>query len=91
MPKFVIERQYLVPLYQHIAVEAETFEEACDMAMSDDISWDSLGDGLRQRKGDHPHRRQGDTRRLRGHPGTAGADRRRRPDQDQSRLFSLRE
>ena len=41
MPKFVIERQYLVPMYQHIVVEAETFEAACDMAISDDISWDS--------------------------------------------------
>src|ERR1700731_1676337 len=27
MPKFVIERQYLVPMYQHIAVEAESLEE----------------------------------------------------------------
>jgi hypothetical protein len=26
MPKFVIERQYLVPMYQHIAVEAESLE-----------------------------------------------------------------
>jgi hypothetical protein len=41
MPKFVIERQYLVPMYQHIVVEAESFEEACELAMSDDISWDS--------------------------------------------------
>ena len=41
MPKFVIERQYLVPMYQHIVVEAETLEEACEMAASDDISWDS--------------------------------------------------
>jgi hypothetical protein len=41
MPKFVIERQYLVPMYQHIVVEAETFEAACQLAMSDDISWDS--------------------------------------------------
>ncbi|MGA8760284.1 MAG: hypothetical protein WB611_28985 [Stellaceae bacterium] len=41
MPQFVIERQYLVPMNQHIVVEAESFEEACDMAMSDDISWDS--------------------------------------------------
>jgi hypothetical protein len=30
MPKFVIERQYLVPMYQHIFVEADTFEEACE-------------------------------------------------------------
>ena len=41
MPKFVIERQYLVPMYQHIIVAAETFEKACDMAVSDDISRDS--------------------------------------------------
>ena len=41
MPKFVIERQYLVPMYQHILVEAETFEAACELAVSDDISWDS--------------------------------------------------
>jgi capsid protein len=41
MPKYVIERQYLVPMYQHIVIEAETFEAACQLAMSDDISWDS--------------------------------------------------
>jgi hypothetical protein len=41
MPKFVIERQYLVPMYQHIVVEAETLEAACELAVSDDISWDS--------------------------------------------------
>ena len=29
MPKFVIERQYLVPMYQHIVVEAESLEKAC--------------------------------------------------------------
>jgi hypothetical protein len=40
MPKFVIERQYLVPMYQHIVVEADTFEKACEWAMSDDIPWD---------------------------------------------------
>src|SRR5215472_6044254 len=39
MPKFVIERQYLVPMYQHIVVEAETLEEACKKAISDDIDW----------------------------------------------------
>ena len=39
MPKFVIERQYLVPMYQHIVVEAETLEEACKRAVSDDIDW----------------------------------------------------
>ena len=41
MPKFVIERQYLVPMYQHIAVEAENLEEACEKAVSDDIDWDT--------------------------------------------------
>jgi hypothetical protein len=41
MPKFVIERQYLVPMYQHIAVEAENLEEACTKAVSDDIDWDT--------------------------------------------------
>ena len=41
MPKFVIERQYLVPMYQHIVVEAETLELACKMAVSDDIAWDT--------------------------------------------------
>jgi len=41
MPKFVIERQYLVPMYQHIVVEAETFEAACELAVTDDIAWDS--------------------------------------------------
>ena len=41
MPKFVIERQYLVPMYQHIVVEAESLEEACKKGISDDIDWDT--------------------------------------------------
>lgn len=41
MPKFVIERQYLVPMYQHIIVEAENLEEACKKGISDDIDWDT--------------------------------------------------
>jgi hypothetical protein len=41
MPKFVIERQYLVPMYQHIIVEAETLEEACKKGIRDDIDWDT--------------------------------------------------
>jgi hypothetical protein len=41
MPKFVIERQYLVPMYQHIVVEAENLDEACKKAISDDIDWDT--------------------------------------------------
>jgi hypothetical protein len=41
MPKIVIERQYLVPMYQHIVVEAETLDEACIKGVSDDINWDT--------------------------------------------------
>jgi hypothetical protein len=41
MPKFVIERQYLVPMYQHIAVEAESLDEACKKGISDDVDWDT--------------------------------------------------
>jgi hypothetical protein len=41
MPKFVIERQYLVPMYQHVVVDAENLETACEMAVSDDIDWDT--------------------------------------------------
>ena len=41
MPKFVIERRYLVPMYQHIVVEAENLEEACKQAITDDIDWDT--------------------------------------------------
>jgi hypothetical protein len=29
MPKVVIERQYLVPMYQHIVVEAANLEATC--------------------------------------------------------------
>jgi hypothetical protein len=41
MAKFVIERQYLVPMYQHIVVEADNLAEACKKGSSDDIDWDS--------------------------------------------------
>ena len=33
MPKYVIERQYLIPVYQHLVVEADTPEEACSEAI----------------------------------------------------------
>jgi hypothetical protein len=51
MPKFVIERQYLVPMYQHIVVEAENLEETCKKSVSDDIDWDTQeidSDGARK-------------------------------------------
>jgi hypothetical protein len=41
MPKYVIERQDLVPMYQHIVVEAENLEEACKKGISDDTDWDT--------------------------------------------------
>ena len=41
MLKFVIERQYLVPMYQHIVVEGENLEEACKKGISDDIDWNT--------------------------------------------------
>jgi hypothetical protein len=34
MPKFVIERQYLVPMYQHVVVEADNLEAACKEGIS---------------------------------------------------------
>jgi hypothetical protein len=41
MAKFVIERQYLVPMYQYIVLEAENLEEACTRGISDDLDWDT--------------------------------------------------
>jgi hypothetical protein len=40
MPRYVIERQYLVPVYEHILVEAPNFEAACCRALDDtDEPW----------------------------------------------------
>ena len=69
MPKFVIERQYLVPMYQHVVVEAETLEEACEKGISDDIDWDTQEmdcDGARK---DHADLHQGDPGRAVRDPG----------------------
>lgn len=35
MPRYAIERQYLVPMFEHIFVEAPNFEEACRRAVDD--------------------------------------------------------
>jgi len=35
MPRYIIERQYLMPVYQHLAVEAPDFETACRKAMDE--------------------------------------------------------
>jgi hypothetical protein len=48
MPRYVIERQFLVPVYEHILVEAPSLEVACREALDDiaqpweesEICWD---------------------------------------------------
>ncbi|HKM68581.1 MAG TPA: hypothetical protein VJX94_00605 [Stellaceae bacterium] len=47
MPKFVIERQYLLPIYQRLIIDAPDVKTACDKAVEDD-DWESAeedGDG----------------------------------------------
>jgi hypothetical protein len=36
MPKFTIETQYMLPVYRHQTIEADTLEEACQIAVEDD-------------------------------------------------------
>lgn len=36
MPKYVIERQYLLPIYQRLVVEADSVEDACQKAIDHD-------------------------------------------------------
>ena len=35
MPRYIIERQYLLPVYQHLAVEAPDLQAACREALDD--------------------------------------------------------
>jgi hypothetical protein len=35
MPRYIIERQYLLPVYQHLAVEAPDLDSACREALDD--------------------------------------------------------
>ena len=35
MPRYVIERQYLVPMFEHILVEAPSFDAACREAIDE--------------------------------------------------------
>ena len=37
MPRYIIERQYLVPIYEHLLVEAPSFEAACCEALDDHV------------------------------------------------------
>ncbi len=36
MPRYVIQRQYLVPVYEHLLVEAPTLAAACREALDED-------------------------------------------------------
>src|SRR5882724_1429212 len=40
MPRFAIERQYLLPVYQHLEIEAPDFIAACRQALDRD-DWES--------------------------------------------------
>ena len=47
MPRFVIERQYLLPIYQRLIIDAPDITTACQKAVEDD-DWESAeedGDG----------------------------------------------
>ena len=47
MPRFVIERQYLLPIYQRLIIDAPDITTACQEAVEDD-DWESAdedGDG----------------------------------------------
>ncbi len=35
MPRYVIERQYLLPIYEHLLIEAPTFDAACHEALDE--------------------------------------------------------
>ena len=35
MPRYIIERQYLLPVYQHLALESPDFDSACREALDD--------------------------------------------------------
>jgi hypothetical protein len=45
MTKYVIERQYLLPVYQRRVVEGDTVEEACEKAIDHDVWEDAVEDG----------------------------------------------
>jgi hypothetical protein len=45
MPKYVVERQYLLPVYQRLVIEADTVEEACENAIDHDDWEDAVEDG----------------------------------------------
>jgi hypothetical protein len=40
-PDAVIQREYLLPVYQYLVIEADTFEEACAEAVGPEHDWDN--------------------------------------------------
>ena len=41
MTRFIIERQFLLPVYQHLEIEAPDFAAACREAIERNDNWDS--------------------------------------------------
>jgi hypothetical protein len=60
MPKYVVERQYLLPVYQRLVIEADTVEEACEKAVDHD---DYPRPGGNRRRQAHRHGCQSQSRR----------------------------
>lgn len=48
MPKFIVERRYLLPVYQRLIIEAPSLGAACEAATGNSYNWDTAendGDG----------------------------------------------
>jgi len=46
MPRYIIERQYLLPVYQHLALDAPDLEAACREALDDgEHDWEDAQEG----------------------------------------------
>ena len=39
--KYAIQRQYLLPVYQHLVIEADSIEQACQIATGGTYDWDT--------------------------------------------------
>ena len=56
MTKFVIERQYLLPVYQRLLIEAPSLEDAFEAAIGNDYNWDDAEEDGGRRATDYYHR-----------------------------------
>src|SRR5208283_4624340 len=84
MPKFVIERQYLLPIYQRLIIDAPDVKTACDKAVEDD-DWESAEEERRLRRHDDQRRSRDPGRahranRARRHSAQAASSGKTRPD-----------